>query len=246
MANKRDTSKQKRARQNRAQREALKARAEAASVPAEERRTTATKADAGDAAASGKKRTRTPAPRGPRPGDVPVDLDTLEGSWIAKRMAVPGGRHVLSALLLSVLLSVMLAFQKYPPANAPADAKATESIFDLLGPFAFFLLLFPVVVVGIAAQFTLHPKHRRIWLGCTIVLGASVLAMVQLYIVHLVVVGYLIYAMQRAKKVEGPYGAPRTTTDDDAGDTSDGDVDVEVNVNVKVDKRGPRASGTDA
>lgn len=217
MANKRDTSKQKRARQNRAQREALKARAQAASVPAEERRSSAAKADA-EAAPAGKKRTRTPAPRGPRPGDVPVDLDTLEGSWIAKRMAVPGGRHVLSALLLSVLLSVMLAFQKYPPSGAPADAKATESIFDLLGPFAFFLLLFPVVVVGIAAQFTLHPKHRRIWLACTLVLGASVLAMVQLYIVHLVVVGYLIYAMQRAKKVEGPYGSPRTPAGTEGAD----------------------------
>ena len=230
MANKRDTSKQKRARQNRAQREALKARAEAAAVPADVRRSSAGAGESADAKGAGtKKRGRAPvAPRGPRPGDVPVDLDTLEGSWIAKRMAVPGGRHVLSALLLSVLLSVMLAFQKYPPADGPTDAKATESIFDLLGPFAFFLLLFPVVVVAIAAQLTLHPKHRRIWLGCTIVLGAAVLAMVQLYIVHLVVVGYLIYALQRAKRVEGPYGKGAADATDVEGGAAAADESAEA------------------
>src|SRR5690606_1431398 len=124
VANKRDTSKQKRARQNRAQREALKVRTEVASAPPEARRSKASPtavsapgSSDGDKAAP--KRGGFFSPKGdrpPRPGDVPVDIETLEGSWFTKRVKVPGGRQVLTGLALTVILSGLLAFQKFPPA----------------------------------------------------------------------------------------------------------------------------------
>lgn len=211
----RDTSKQKRARQNRAQREALKARTEAASKPPTERRSASAPAakgstsgaEAGGDAAPRKGGFFSGGNRGPRPGDLPVDVATLEGNWLQKRMQVPGGRHVISALVLSVLLSVMLGFQKFPPEGQP-EAKATESIIDILGPVGWGVLLYPILVVAIAAQLSLHPKRRRIWMACTIVLGAAVMALLQIYIVHLIVVGYMIFAMQKAARVEGPARPP--------------------------------------
>jgi hypothetical protein len=211
----RDTSKQKRARQNRAQREALKARTEAASKPATERRPTPAPASKATTTAGGDATEAAPRKggffsggnRGPRPGDLPVDVDALEGNWLQKRMQVPGGRHVISALVLSILLSVMLAFQKFPPEGQP-EADPTESIIDILGPVGWGVLLYPILVVAIAAQLSLHPKRRRIWMACTIVLGAAVMALLQIYIVHLIVVGYLIFAMQKAARVEGPARPP--------------------------------------
>jgi phage shock protein PspC (stress-responsive transcriptional regulator) len=230
----RDTSKQKRARENRAQREALKARKEAASKPAAERRAASTPKTSGAASSSADQPARkggffSGGNRGPRPGDLPVDVATLQGNWIQKRMLVPGGRHVVSALVLSILLSVMLGFQRFPPEGDP-DGKATESIFDLVGALGWGLLLYPIVVIGIAAQLSLHPKRRRIWMVCTIVLGAAVMALLQLYIVHLIVVGYMIFAMQKAAKVEGPLRPrPGAATQEDAVDAEDeataGEVD---------------------
>ena len=81
MANNRDSSKQKRARQNRAQREAREARAKAASVPAEERKAKYASSTPTDAAPTKKGRgADRPRPeRKPRLGDLPVDLETLDG-----------------------------------------------------------------------------------------------------------------------------------------------------------------------
>jgi hypothetical protein len=245
VATNRDTSKQKRARQNRAQREALKARKEAASKPATERRAAATP-KAAKSSGSAEQPARkggffSGANRGPRPGDLPVDVATLRGNWIQKRMLVPGGRHVVSALVLSVLLSVMLGFQKFPPIceeGQPVSVcnpdEATESIFDIAGALGWVLLLYPIVVMAIAAQLSLHPKRRRIWMACTIVLGAAVVALMNIYIVHLIVVGYMIFAMQKASKVEGPL-RPRPGATAAEGDGEDGG-DAEPNARDDADE----------
>lgn len=218
MANKRDTSKQKRARQNRAEREARKARTVAASVPAEQRRT---KATATPAPVKGAKKRRERAPRPPRPGDVPVDIATLKGNWFTKRMEVPGGRQVLYSLALTVIVAVLLATQKYATQaelDKDKDAKRTHSIFEVFGARAWIILLVPVIILGVAAALSLHPKRRGIWIACTVALGLVVVSTG--LTLHLVVIAFLIYGIQRANKIEGPvpgsWAARRLPAADDA------------------------------
>lgn len=204
VATKRDTSKQKRARQNRAQREALKARTEAAQVAPEERRTRASATPAaapkGKAARAAERSART---RPVRPGDVPVDVATLEGNPLAKRLHVPGGRQVLFAFAITVVTSLTLAFSSYPPEGAE-DGPRTESFFDAAGGAAWPLLLLPPLVVGIALALSLHPKRRRVWVVTAVAFGALTVAALAVYTVNLLALGFLVYAIQRAAKIEGP------------------------------------------
>lgn len=210
MANKRDTSKQKRARENRAQREALKARTTAASTDPEERRTKATStADAPSTKAS-RAAERSARTRPVRPGDVPVDVAALEGNFLSKRNHVPGGRQVMFAFVITLITSITLAVGKYPPDDDP-DGKRTLSFFEAAGPAAWPLLLVPPVVVAVALALSLHPKRRRIWLACTVALGALTVAALAIYTVNLLALGFMIYGIQRASRVEGPMagGRPR-------------------------------------
>lgn len=207
MANSSDSSKQKRARQNRAQREALKARTAAASTSPEERRTRAmdtppTSAKDKGLSKGSAKGAKEPRTRPVRPGDVPVDLETLEGNWLTKRLEVPGGRQALMSFVLSTIASVMLAIQKFP-----VDDKAkvrTETLLDLVGPWAVPIVLFPILVTGVAAFLTLHPRHRRVWFWTSMLLGLGCVLLMSLYLVHLLSLGFLIFANQKATKVEGP------------------------------------------
>lgn len=205
MANNRDSSKQKRARQNRAQREAREARAKAASVPAEERKAKYASSTPTDAAPTKKGRgADRPRPeRKPRLGDLPVDLETLEGSWYKKRMTVPGGRQVLTGTVLTVVITVLTVITKYPDPDATGAAKkkATESFFDIYGTAGIPLLLVPLIAMGIAAYFILSPNRRRIWTGCSFV---AAIAAVVLGIPYIFPVGFLVYAVMRANKIEGP------------------------------------------
>ena len=204
MANNRDSSKQKRARQNRAQREAREARAAAASLPAEERK--AKYASSTPEAAPAKKGRAADRPRPerrPRLGDVPVDLETLEGNWYKKRLTVPGGRQVLTGAVLTVVITVLTVITKYPDPDATGDAKnkATESFFDIYGSAGIPLLIAPLVAMAVATYFILSPNRRRIWIGCSFVAG---LAAVVLGIPYIFPVGFLVYAVMRANKIEGP------------------------------------------
>jgi len=149
--------------------------------------------------AKGAKPART---RPVRPGDVPVDLETLEGNWLTKRLEVPGGRQALMSFVLSTIASVMLAIQKFP-----VDDKAkvrTETLLDLVGPWAVPIVLFPILVTGVAAFLTLHPRHRRVWFWTSMLLGLGCVLLMSLYLVHLLSLGFLIFANQKATKVEGP------------------------------------------
>lgn len=207
MANKRDSSKQKRARQNRAQRAALEARTKAASEPrssyvtqppGSNPKATTPAADTGEAKAKGGLFGGPRQPRAPRPGDLPVDIDTLEGSWWAKRLMVPGGRQVLTGGVLTVVLTVMMAFTKSPPRGQP-KAKATETIFELWGWWAIPILLAPIVVMAVAAQMTLSPHRRRIWIAGTFILAIQFL----IAPAYLFPAGFLTYAVWRSSKIEG-------------------------------------------
>ncbi len=208
MANKRASSSQKRAQQNRAQRAALQARTKAAATPKPERRPAPSASAASGSAAPARKGGLFSggSDRPPRPGDLPVDVETLEGSWISKRMQVPGGRQVLTGALLTVVLTVMLLFWKFPPADNP-KGKATETIFDLFGGAAVFILIVPLVIVGTAARLSLAPFRRRVWLiGAVALFVVSILLAMPIYLFP---AGFLGYAVMRAGRVEGPVPGTR-------------------------------------
>ncbi|HRW37271.1 MAG: hypothetical protein KDB04_04815 [Acidimicrobiales bacterium] len=206
MANKRDTSKQKRARENRAQRDALKARTEAAATAPEQRRT---RASAGPVEApkskAGRAAERSARTRPVRPGDVPVDVESLEGNFLTKRNQVPGGRQVLYSFALTVIIAVLLATQKYAtPEELDRNEKATptHSIFEAYGARAWVFLLVPIVVVAVAVAYSLHPKRRTVWIGSAVAL--AIVALLTTMTLHLLVIAFLIYGISRASKIEGP------------------------------------------
>lgn len=228
MANNRDSSKQKRARQNRAQREAREARAKAAAVPAEERKAkyaSATSADAGEGRKAKADRPRRERPV--RPGDVPVDLDTLEGSWFSKRMHVPGGRQMLFGFAMTVIISVLAVLGSYADPDATGKNKndAVLSFSERFGAIGYVLVVAVLLASGIAAWATLSPNRRRIWIACSIV---AALGSVYLGFTYLISVGFLVYGIMRAQKIEGPVPGSRAARTLEARQQADaGTVDAE-------------------
>jgi hypothetical protein len=241
VANDRDSSKQKRARQNRAARSALEARTKAANTPRPSRRAPSSKpsAKAGSAAGTGAARRglfgggskgggARPG-RAPRLGDVPVDVGQLEGGFLKKRMTVPGGLQVLMAFGMTVTLSVIFSLQHFPdprvtdaraakavlqvlhhaakpPAGLPKASVVAEpnvSLFGLYGGWALLILGLPIVVMGLAVWLTVTPLRRRVWLSCAVAMGAATIGF-GFYFNYILAVGFLVYAMIRASRVEGP------------------------------------------
>lgn len=216
MANKRDTSRQKRARENRAQRSALAARTKGA-PPARPSRVAPATADRlkktaeSKSSATGKgdaRTTRSGKPRRerpPRPGDKPVDVATLEGSWFSRLMHVPGGTQVLFAGVMAILATGLMSFSKLFVSAEDAgtkNAKATQTIFEFYSlTRAVPLLVVPLAIAGAAVAFSFHPQRRRIWLGAAMILGLVAAFALQFY---LFVAGFLGYAVFRSAKVEGP------------------------------------------
>lgn len=211
MANNRDASKQKRARQNRAQREALKARTAAATTPPSERRpsTPSRSAPTGSAGKGGKGgeakakggffAPREGAVRAPRPGDLPVDVHTVEGNWLTKRNKVPGGRQVLYAFILTTVLGVLSLFT--PVKDPDNEAAPAVSPWDDLGWRAVVVLGIPVVLTFVAAHLIISDARRRVWIGVSFLLGFAVLFVGPAYLFPL---AFLVFGIWRANKVEGP------------------------------------------
>lgn len=228
MAN-RDTSKQKRAKENRARRAALEARTsgEAPQRPSRVAPSTAAKlanntrstdtaerskgsgdAKGGKGSGSGKGGGKGSKPKRERPkrlGDTAVDIDTLEGSWFSKATKVPGGTQVMMAAVLTVVVTGMLATMDafIAPADIDdEDAKATLTIFEAYGTSkAVISLAVPLLLVFFAAGFILHKQRRRIWVACAILLAILFGTTLPHYIFP---VGFLGYAVMRSSKVEGP------------------------------------------
>lgn len=228
MANKRETSKQRRARENRARRAALEARTSgtAPKAPSRVAPVTAEKlakanqddrkggsravskasavdseGDETDEVTDAKPRRQRP----PRPGDRPVDIDSLEGSWFSKVTQVPGGTQVLMAAGLLIVVTLMMSFMDFyiaPDQVDDPDAKPSMTIFESEGTGrALVLLGIPVVVVGLAVAASLRPNRRRVWLVAAMVIGVLYATSILTY---LFVAGFLGYAVMRARKVEGP------------------------------------------
>lgn len=214
-SNRNDVARQKRASQNRAQREALSARTKAAATPREERVAAAVAASgSGERGAGGNRAgndrknsdakgastssARESMAQG-RLGETPVDIDTLEGSFLSKLVRVPGGLQVVMAAVLGLVMAVMVSVTKtVPPEGAKAGAKATRTLFEAYGPTALLFLGPPLVLVGNAVVFGLHAKRRRMWTMSAVMLGIFSLFMPQ----FLFPAGMLGYGVLRAKRIE--------------------------------------------
>ena len=228
MAN-RDVSKQKRAKENRAKRAALAARTsgEAPKRPSRVAPSTAEKlanspratdtaerskgrgdADGGKGSSGKGGGAKDGKPKRERPkrlGDTPVDIDTLEGSWFSKVTKVPGGTQVLMSVVLTVLVTGMLATMDAFVAEADKNdkkAKATLTIFEAYGTTrSLITLAIPLLLVFTALGFTLNKHRRRIWVACALLLAVLFGTTLPHYIFP---VGFLGYAVMRSSKVEGP------------------------------------------
>ena len=177
MANKRDTAQQKRAKQNRAQREALAARTQG--KPKRPSRVAPSTAEEGTEAAkkSGAKPRKV---RPVRPGDVPVDVDALQGTWRQKVTHVPGGTQVLMAGVMTVLVIGLVSFMPSYVSEAAQQAsdkpKPDQTIFEAYGAGpAVIVLGIAVAAVGLALAMALKPVRRRVWIisAVTVAAGAS-------------------------------------------------------------------------
>ena len=258
MANKRDTSKQKRARQNRAQRAAREARSTKANEPKRPSRAAPTKKGGTKATEPAPRSARTGggssadeeprgffakarAERGPRPGDVPVELDELEGGWFTKRIQVPGGRQVVTGAILTLVITVMTAVATFPQTaeDAPEDLEGAalvahtalpmlkQSLFSIYGPLAAVGLAVPCLVYLAAMQFTLSPLRRRVWIAGSFVIALVALAGVAFF-VYVFPAGFLVYAVWKANRVEGPARPRRGRrgAGEDVDEASDGDAEA--------------------
>lgn len=216
-----ESSRQKRARENRARRAALEARKKAAQTPREVRVKQAT--DSGSASAqreATKTRkggtTREALAQG-RLGQVPVDIDTLQGGFLRKVVQVPGGMQVLMAAVLVLVLTLMSAFTAtVPPEGAEAGAAATRTLFDAYGASALLFLAPPLMLVGNALYFSLHERRRRMWVISAVMMVVFSALMLQ----YVFPAGFLAYAAYRSKRIEEGRARP-TATDDGADETGD-------------------------
>lgn len=236
MANKRDTAAQKRARENRAQREARQARTKAASTPRPSRVAPAAK----PGAATGKRVGRFGAPGQPKPprrprlGDAPVDVETLQGSYIRRLVQVPGGSQVTMALAISALSAFLAATGKSLAPEGKVLSKKVKPTRSLIDAYsvsgAALRVLIPVAIIAVAFALGLSPKRRRVWLVATLLLALVFFLGGVIYIYFLFPLGLMVYGLYRANKIEGPqplFGgrgrASRAATDD--GDATTESVD---------------------
>lgn len=223
MANKRESSSQRRQRENRARRAALEARTKGAppARPSRVAPSTAEKLKARSSETGSSRASSSSAPvdeeqgttrkgkprrqRPPRPGDTPVDVATLEGSWFARIVQVPGGTQAAFAGLMALVATGLTSFTKTVISEADEgkkNASPTQTIFEAYPlSTALPLVLVPLLIALVAVWFSFHPQRRRIWFVATITLAAIALVAAQFY---LFVSGFFAYACFRAAKVEGP------------------------------------------
>lgn len=243
MANKRDTAQQKRAKQNRAQREALAARTQGAPkrpsrVAPSTAEKLASKSASGatgtagegtkDAKGSGAKPRKV---RPVRPGDVPVDVDALQGSWRQKVTQVPGGTQVLMAGVMSVLVVGLVSFMPSYVSEAASKAsdkpKPDQTIFEAYGVGPSVVLLgIAIAAVGLALAMALKPARRRVWVISAVVIAAiTFLGQVSFFLVVAALLGFGAY--KSAKVEDGRVSLFRRRSASDPGTTLDESGPVE-------------------
>lgn len=245
MANKRDTAQQKRARQNRAQREALAARTQGAPkrpsrVAPSTAEKLATKAAAGptstaeDGSEASKGSGSKPRKVRPvRPGDVAVDVDALQGSWRQKVTHVPGGTQVLMAGVMTVLVIGLVSFMPSYVSEAAQKAsdkpKPDQTIFEAygVGP-ALVVLAIAVAAVGVALAMALKPARRRVWVISAVTVAAiTFVGQVSFFLVVAALLGFGAYKSARVENGGVSMFRRRSATDrvdplDESGPVEDG------------------------
>ncbi len=182
-----------------------------------------------DAASNGKRSGKPRRERPPKPGDKPVDIATLQGSFVKKVMQVPGGFQVLMATGLTVLSSVMVVFTaQHVAQELGEDGETTAApIFEAYGSTAqaAMWLVIPLVAAAVALSASLSPFRRRVWLaGAIIMMGVffSTGAFVYLY-----PGGTLAWAYFRSTKIEGPAKASKRDEDGRDEGSIEGQVEEE-------------------
>lgn len=157
---------------------------------------------------------------------MPVDVDALEGSWFSKINHVPGGRQVIMAALMTLIVSGMISvvdsFVAVEDRDDP-DALPTETLFEAsqnLGA-ALVVLGIPLLAAGASLAFATHPQRRRVWIFSAVAIGVVLLRIV--YIPYLFVIGFLLFAVRKSSKVEGPRSRRMASEADDGDDEPDPD-----------------------
>jgi hypothetical protein len=172
-----------------------------------------------------------------RLGQEPVDIDSLEGSFIGKVVHVPGGMQVIMAAVLVLVLTAMGIFMNtVPPEGAEVGAEATRTLVDAYGASAVLFLAPPVILVGNALFFSLHERRRRMWTISAVMLVIFAALMLQ----FVFPAAFLAYAAWRSKKIEdGPARRRRTSSADGeaaGGDPGQASADAEEHEPGPVDR----------
>jgi hypothetical protein len=191
----------------------------------------------GQASGADAKPARTALAEG-RLGQTPVDLDTLEGSFLSKVVRVPGGMQVVMATVLVVVLTVMgSVMATIPDEGAEPGSVATRTVFEAYGASALLFLLPPLILVGNALFFSLHVKRRRMWTVSAIMLGIFSLLLPQ----FLFPAGFLGYAALRSKRIED---GPRRRIPPRADDADDADEDEARSTSDEREEGADRSGGS--
>lgn len=216
---KRQTSKQKRASRNRAQREALAARRENASAPARSAVTSSPSgsSEGGGTRAGSSRAAAVAAPSGPRPSG----LDAFR-----RENRRPGDVAVMISLVLAVV-GFILVLRYQVPTDDRGDAipvqfgglalaargvltgteitKGHESILSMYGPGILAMLAIPVVVVAVVLFLNMRMEQRSRVLTIGMVAVAGVVFLTGLFgIYYLAALVSLAVASFQVRKVELP------------------------------------------
>ncbi len=161
-----------------------------------------------------------------RPGDVPVDVEELEGSWFSRINHVPGGRQVIMGALMTLIVSGMISFvDSFVAAEDRGDPEAppTETLFEAVDNVgaAMVVLGVPLLAAVASLAFATHPQRRRVWTFSAVAIGVILLQ--TLYIPYLFVIGFLLFAVRKSSKVEGPRSRRMASEAEDGDDEPDPD-----------------------
>lgn len=220
MTAKRDVSRQRRSNQNRAARDALVARRQAASrgdadserEPPVRRGRGRTRvkaapvapAKAKAATSSSPARSGRPSRSAPTPAAPAATADETSASGIwGRAQQLPGGRQMLGGFVLVVVASALAGFV---PMFKEKGKKGTESFVQIVGPRALIFLAVPVAIAAIPLVFLNHPRRRVAWNIAAFLIGLWILLIPGLGIYYLFGAGAMVWGVLRASRAEGPAG----------------------------------------
>lgn len=176
---------------------------------------TSTDSSKADGAEKGRGQARREGLASGRLGQAPVDIDSLEGSFLGKLVHVPGGMQVVMAAVLVLVLTAMAVFMDtVPPEGAERGADPTRTLIEAYGPSAALFLVPPILLVANALFFGLHERRRRMWMISAVMLVIFSALMFQ----FIFPAAFLGYAAWRSKRIEDGPVAARVPANTEAGE----------------------------